>query len=221
VFDVNRGDLERPLSHYRTLKDFFTRKLKEGARQVKQEEGEVVSPVDAQIVSAGSITRDREFLVKGRKYSIERMLKDEKLVSRYDGGSFVVLYLSPKDYHRIHSPISGVVSEHRIIGKQSYPVNKWGLKYGKDPLSENYRIITEIVSDDNEHIALVKVGAMFINSIEITHENERIEKGEELAYFSFGSTVILLFERNQFMFRDKENLIQKHVLVGEPIGYFN
>ncbi len=69
------------------------------------------------------------------------------------------------------------------------------MEYGKEPLSKNYRSVTE-VSSDGEHMALVKVGAMFVNSIELLHERDTVQKGEEMAYFTFGSTVVLLFEKD-------------------------
>ena len=109
----------------------------------------------------------------------------------------MILYLSPTHYHRIHSPATGEIVDQWAKGKKSYPVNKWGLRYGKHPLSKNYRRITEIKLESG-HMAVVKVGAMFVNSIEIVHEAEQITKGEELAYFTFGSTVVLLFEKDTF-----------------------
>lgn len=106
----------------------------------------------------------------------------------------MVLYLSPSHYHRIHSPLTGTVLRRFTLGRKSYPVNQLGLKYGREPLSKNYRVVTELVSRD-KNVAVVKVGAMFVNSIELVHERENVQKGEEMAYFTFGSTVVLLFEK--------------------------
>ncbi|CJA99751.1 Phosphatidylserine decarboxylase proenzyme [Streptococcus pneumoniae] len=123
------------------------------------------------------------------------MLGNEERATRYAGGTYMVIYLSPSHYHRIHSPLSGSVTERFVLGRKSYPVNAAGMEYGKEPLSKNYRSVTE-VSSDGEHMALVKVGAMFVNSIELLHERDTVQKGEEMAYFTFGSTVVLLFEKD-------------------------
>lgn len=123
------------------------------------------------------------------------MLGNEERAKRYAGGTYMVIYLSPSHYHRIHSPLSGSVTERFVLGRKSYPVNAAGMEYGKEPLSKNYRSVTE-VNSDGEHMALVKVGAMFVNSIELLHERSTVQKGEEMAYFTFGSTVVLLFEKD-------------------------
>ena len=109
----------------------------------------------------------------------------------------MILYLSPSHYHRIHSPVTGKIVNNGHLGVKSYPVNKMGLKYGDRTLAKNYRMITE-VKYRIWHIAIVKVGAMFVNSIEMIHKGTKLEKGGEMAYFSFGSTVVLLFEKDTF-----------------------
>ena len=91
----------------------------------------------------------------------------------------MVIYLSPSHYHRIHSPLSGSVTERFVLGRKSYPVNAAGMEYGKNRC-QNYRSVTEI-SSDGEHMALVKVGAMFVNSIELL-QRDTVQKGEEMAY---------------------------------------
>ena len=96
------------------------------------------------------------------------MLGNEERAQRYAGGTYMVIYLSPSHYHRIHSPLSGSVIERFVLGRKSYPVNAAGMEYGKNHC-QNYRSVTE-VNSDGEHMALVKVGAMFVNSIELLHE---------------------------------------------------
>ncbi|MBE5104331.1 phosphatidylserine decarboxylase [Bacillus thuringiensis] len=195
VFQINQDEMEKGLKEYRTLHELFTRKLKEGKRSIDTDASGIVSPVDGVFADYGPIEDTKTFDIKGKRYSIVDMLGNEERAKRYAGGTYVVIYLSPSHYHRIHSPLSGSVTERFVLGRKSYPVNAAGMKYGKEPLSKNYRSVTE-VNSDGEHMALVKVGAMFVNSIELLHERSTVQKGEEMAYFTFGSTVVLLFEKD-------------------------
>ncbi|MBC6974546.1 phosphatidylserine decarboxylase [Bacillus sp. Xin] len=194
VFQLNQDEMEKDLKEYKTLHELFTRKLKEGKREIHAAASSVVSPVDGVFADYGPIEETKIFHIKGKRYSIVDMLGNEERAKRYAGGTYMVIYLSPSHYHRIHSPLSGTVTERFVLGRKSYPVNTAGMKYGKEPLSKNYRSITEVDSE-GQHMALVKVGAMFVNSIELLHERNAVQKGEEMAYFTFGSTVVLLFEK--------------------------
>jgi phosphatidylserine decarboxylase len=216
VYRINLQEMESNLAAYTTLHELFIRKLKEGTRKIAQEEDAVVSPVDGILEDFGEITFDKKMLIKGKVYSLEEMLADPNTLSKYVGGVYMVLYLSPNHYHRIHSPVFGTVVRRWIRGNKSYPVNSYGLKYGRKPLSKNYRSITE-VKHSSGHVAIVKIGAMFINSIVISNESESLNKGQEFAYFSFGSTVVLLFEKGSF--QPEQNLtVPVEVKVGEKIG---
>jgi phosphatidylserine decarboxylase len=194
VFQIQQEEMEKELKSYRTLHELFTRRLQEGKRPIDAEPRSVVSPVDGVLEDYGPIKEEKEFIIKEKRYSIIDMLGNEKNAEPYKGGTYMVLYLSPSHYHRIHSPLSGTVLRRFTLGKKSYPVNKLGLKYGKEPLSKNYRVVTEL-NCEGKHVAMIKVGAMFVNSIELLHERESVQKGEEMAYFTFGSTVVLLFEK--------------------------
>lgn len=217
VYKININEMEKDLTSYNNLHEFFIRKLKKESRNNAFRQMEVISPVDAIIEDIGIIAGNKTIHVKGKVYSISEMLGNKEIVEKYTGGTFIIFYLSPSHYHRIHSPVSGHVTKQWTLGKKSYPVNKWGLKFGKSTLAKNYRTITEVKTQDNQHIAVVKVGAMFINSIVLSHQEEELKKGEEMAYFSFGSTVILLFEKESF--RSKDFLSTPYpVKIGEVIG---
>ena len=216
-FRVNQNESKDDFSSFATLHDLFTRQLKIGARQIVEGEQFVSSPVDGVLEDYGTIQEDKNIIVKGKVYSIREMLHNDQVLEKYLGGKYVVLYLSPSHYHRIHSPVSGAVLDRWTLGQKSYPVNKWGMKYGKAPLSKNYRTITEL-QNEQFCVAIVKVGAMFVNSIVITDEAKQLEKGQEFAYFSFGSTVVLLFEKDKFEI-DQKLMIPMGVRVGEKIGH--
>ena len=218
IYHLNQEEMEKGLLDYPTLHDLFVRTLKKEARVIDKSEDTVVSPVDAVIEDVGSIKETSDILVKGKTYSIEEMLGDRELLAKYIHGTYMILYLSPSHYHRIHSPVNGIVTKQWTLGSKSYPVNKMGLKYGVRTLAKNYRVITEVKTDYG-HVSIVKVGAMFVNSIETTHKGSDLEKGGEMAYFSFGSTVVLLFEKDIFQM-DSNVRTPKEIKVGEKIGVF-
>ena len=213
---MNETESKCDFSSFMTLHDLFTRQLKTGARPIVEGEYFVSSPVDGVLEDYGDIQADQNIIVKGKTYSMLEMFNNEQVLKKYLGGKYIVLYLSPSHYHRIHSPISGEVLHRWTLGNKSYPVNEWGMKYGRAPLSKNYRTITEL-QHEQFCVAIVKVGAMFVNSIVITDEAKQLEKGQEFAYFSFGSTVVLLFEKDSFEINDEWS-VPMGVRVGEKIG---
>lgn len=216
TYKINQDEMERPIHEYPSLHEFFIRNLKEGARTIDSDHDSVVSPVDAVIEDIGNIEADRTIHVKGKTYSIAEMLGDDEAMGRYEHGTYMIFYLSPSHYHKIHSPLTGKVAKQWTLGTKSYPVNKLGLRYGNYPLSKNYRKITEIRHKAGM-AAMVKVGAMFVNSIETTHSGETLEKGEQMAYFTFGSTVVMLFEKDSFSVLPAITT-PFHIKYGEKIG---
>lgn len=199
-FNITIQELSKNIQEFSTLHDFFIRDVKPESRPIATLESAVVSPVDAKVEKFGEISIDGTFLVKGKSYTLHDMLGSEKLANEYVNGKYMVLYLSPAEYHRIHAPTDGKVLRQYILGKKSYPVNKWGLQYGKNTISGNYRLLTEIEMPNLKNCFFIKVGAMFVNSIELTNTSKKWSKGEEVGYFSFGSTVVLLFSDESIEF---------------------
>jgi phosphatidylserine decarboxylase len=216
IYKLNQEEMEKSLHEYHTLHDLFIRTLRKEVRKIDTIGNTVVSPVDAVIEDVGSINQTSEMVVKGKTYSIQEMLGSQDTVNKYLHGTYMILYLSPSHYHRIHSPIEGSIVKQWTLGSKSYPVNKMGLKYGVRTLAKNYRMITEVKTASG-HVAIVKVGAMFVNSIEKTHKGMTLQKGEEMAYFSFGSTVVLLFQKGTFQL-DPSIQTPKDIRIGEKIG---
>ncbi|WP_078428879.1 phosphatidylserine decarboxylase [Alkalihalobacterium alkalinitrilicum] len=216
VYNLKTEEMEKPLHEYKSLHELFTRRLKEGTRPIDLNQHALVSPVDGVLAHVGSLNEQSAFRVKGQDYTLQEMLGSTEKSQVYCGGTFVILYLSPSHYHRIHSPISGRVLERWQLGNKSYPVNRQGLQYGKRPLSKNYRLITE-VEVHHKRAAIVKVGALNVNSIHLTHDGKNVEKGKEIGYFSFGSTVILLFEHG-LVELDPQLQCPTEVKVGMRIG---
>ncbi|MBM6619662.1 phosphatidylserine decarboxylase [Bacillus suaedaesalsae] len=216
TYKINETEMLHPITEYGSLHELFTRQLNMVNRPVAIGDEIVVSPVDAVVEEFGSIDADQTFIAKGKSYSISEMLHRDEVKKKYINGIFLILYLSPSHYHRIHAPISGDIIGQWSLGTSSYPVNNWGITYGKSPFTKNYRVISEVVKDDS-HLAIVKVGAMFVNGIELTHEGDKIKKGEEIGFFEFGSTIILLFEKDSFTLNPSIHK-KMDILVGQPLG---
>ncbi|MGJ9381652.1 phosphatidylserine decarboxylase [Salipaludibacillus sp. CF4.18] len=217
VYGVNLGELAREVTDYPTLGEFFTRELKTGVRALPENENEIVSPVDGVLTESGKIGEDLSFHVKGKAYSLKTLLGIQSAINRYEHGDYFVFYLSPKDYHRIHSPFSGKVVKRWALGKYSEPVNEMGKFYGKEPLASNYRLITELTHQD-KRMAMVKVGALNVNSIHPTHAGKTLDRGEEVAYFSFGSSIVLLFEPDTIVINEEVKQVDVVIKHGQSIG---
>lgn len=219
MYNINELEMEKPLDEYGSLQELFVRNLKENAREIDEDPNTVVSPVDGILADVGQISEECTFHVKNQDYSLEEMLGNKKTAKKYKLGTYLILYLSPSHYHRIHTPISGTIVGRWALGNKSYPVNALGLKLGKRPLSKNYRLITEVRLASAKHYALVKVGALNVNSIHPTSSNKAVKKGEEMAYFSFGSTVVLLFEKD-FLTLDSAVTAPMGVQFGMKLGTY-
>ena len=215
TYKIDTTDIELPVSSFGSLHDFFIRTLIAESRPLANEP--VVSPVDGRVEIAGDLHDNTRFLVKGHPYLLEELLGNDELANRYRNGKYIVLYLSPADYHRIHSPADGSILKQFTLGKKSYPVNQAGLTYGKSPISGNYRMISEMDTDFGRML-VVKVGAMFVNSIELSNFESSWEKGEEIAHFSFGSTVVLFFEEGKINFCENVRAGER-IKVGEALAY--
>ncbi|SDN60497.1 phosphatidylserine decarboxylase [Paenibacillus sp. yr247] len=219
TYGIRVEDAEKHVKDYKSLNDFFTRRLKPGLRPIHEDLTRVVSPVDAMITGIGDIKEGLIVNVKGQDYTIEELLNRSPRTVNYKNGFYFVLYLSPTDYHRIHSPINGEILEKEHVLGKVYPVNEFGLRHMPRVLSRNERLITFIQHHAGE-VAVVKVGALNVSSIQYVKPLPKtLERGQELAYFEFGSTVVLLFEDDMFEPRPDLQLGSK-VKMGEDLGRF-
>lgn len=217
TYGIKIEEAEKNLSEYKTLNEFFTRRLKPGMRTIHNGADSLVSPVDALITGAGTISAGTIVNVKGQDYTIEELLNRSPRTESYMNGFYIVLYLSPTDYHRIHTPVTGRIVEREHIAGKVYPVNDFGLRNMRRVLSRNERLITYIQHETGE-TAIVKVGAMNVSSIQYVEPlKEEMVKGEDLAYFEFGSTVVLLTEDETFTPR-KDLKTGLKVQMGEQLG---
>lgn len=217
AYGIAVEEAEKPLGEYATLNEFFTRRLKPGTRPVDARPGVLVSPVDARITGMGPLRQGTIFNIKGQDYTIDELLGFSPRAESYRNGYGIVLYLSPSDYHRIHSPVDGVIVERAHLPGRVYPVNDFGLTHMPRVLSRNERLVTYIRHEAGE-TAVVKIGALNVCGIRYADPTaDRLVRGGELAWFEFGSTVVLLTEDGTFEPRGDLGPGDK-VRMGEALG---
>lgn len=217
TYGIDPEEAEKAIGEYASLNEFFTRRLKPGARPIDEHPEALISPVDARITGMGRIEDGLLLGVKGQDYSVEELLNGSPRTVNYHGGFYFVLYLSPADYHRIHCPVSGKLVESEHIPGSVYPVHDFGMRHIRKLLSRNERLITYIRHAWGE-AAVVKVGAMNVSSIRYTDRSgDALERGAELAVFEFGSTVVLLTQTGTFEPRG-DLMPGRKVRMGERLG---
>ncbi len=213
LFEINMEEARLQEKEYNSLSAFFTRELKEGARPFEKDEKVLVSPVDAKL-SFHKVSEEAVFVVKGKDYRLSDLFKEEKEYQAYLGGDLLIFYLSPRDYHRIHMPLQAQEKRNYTLGSFSYPVNAWGLRYGRDVLTKNYRLVSHF--EGTVDFTMVSVGALNVNSIVRKEQgNVRYEKMQEYGYFSFGSTVLLFLPKDSAYFHVGEGSVQAGMTLGQ------
>lgn len=209
VYQIDLNEAEKPMLEYKTVGDFFTRKLAPQARPLG-EEG-LVHPADSVVSESGRITQGRLIQAKDQFYSLSGFLGKDATASTYQDGAFATYYLCPTDYHRVHSPVDGYVRRVFHIPGQLWPVNVWSVQNIRDLFVVNERVVVEIESAYGM-VAVVFVGATNVGEISlsfwpefrsnvahVTAPRERIysrdimvSKGDELGIFHMGSTVVMI-----------------------------
>ena len=210
-YRVDLQEAELPVEGYRRFSDFFSRGLRPGARPVDVDPRGVVSPVDGAVSEVGRIEAGSCLQAKGIHYPVDRLLGDAELARAFaGGGSFATLYLSPRDYHRVHAPVDGRIVASRYLPGEFWPVNPATVRTKEALFCLNERLVT-VLEGDLGRSAVVLVGATCVGRIRsayddrLTHAGQPegvrtyqpplpVAKGDEVGRFEMGSTVILLFE---------------------------
>ena len=164
VYDV-RLDEATQSSGWSSFDAYFTRSLRGGARLVDAGAGAVVSPADGRLDSEVVIDDSSAFLVKGRPYRVDELLGSEEDAERYRGGLGCVIYLSPRDYHRVHAPVDGTIGSVRSLPGDFFPVNDVGALHVKNLLARNRRVAIAIDTPDSGglgRVTVVMVAAMIV-----------------------------------------------------------
>ena len=223
------------LEDYESFNAFFTRALKDDARVVDGDPKSICCPADGVISQAGIIDKTRILQAKGLNYSISRLLGNSVSAQRFNNGSFATIYLSPKDYHRVHMPVSGTLRATRYIPGELFSVNDKTAQGLEELFARNERLVCEFESESAGNFVVVFVGAMLVAGIEtvwggfekpgpgavresdFSDRQLAYDKGEEIGQFKFGSTAIILFEKDRVTGLETLNP-QSPVLMGQQLA---
>lgn len=219
---------------YQHFNAFFTRKLRPGARQADADPTALLSPADGRISQAGSIVDGRIFQAKGQDYSAAELLGDEASATPYRNGRFVTVYLSPRDYHRVHMPLDGTLRETVHVPGRIFSVAPFAVEAIPRLFARNERLVCHF---DGQHgpFAVVMVGAILVSSVatvwdglvippyasairrkSFAGQNVVLRRFAEMARFNMGSTVILLLSEGM---AELDALVpQQAVKVGQRLG---
>ena len=196
------------IDQYMDFNDFFTRELRPGVRPLPDNPKGVISPADGSIPEFGEIRQEKLLQAKGKEYSLAKLIGDDELASALDGGCFATVYLSPRDYHRVHMPLTGKPLDMRYIPGKLFSVNSRTAFNLDNLFAINERlVITFETTETGQKFVLVMVGALIVGGMEtvltgpivrskvsgrLDFKEASLKKGEELGRFYLGSTAILL-----------------------------
>jgi phosphatidylserine decarboxylase len=234
-YKVNMAEAANPDIHsYATFNDFFTRALKAGARPLA--DADFVCPVDGAISQFGHIEQDQLFQAKGHTYSTTALVGgDAALAAQFQDGEFATIYLSPKDYHRIHMPCAGRLTRMIYVPGDLFSVNPVTARGVPGLFARNERVVCVF---DTAHgpFVLTLVGATIVGSMATTwhgvvnpprtrdvrewrYDDQQItfNKGDEMGRFLLGSTVVMLFQKDVLRF-NPQWLPAMPVRMGEVMG---
>lgn len=210
AYDVELDEC-RKVSGWTSFDEFFTRELRAGVRPLPEDKRVVISPADGRVDSIGPVD-GRAFLVKGRPYRVDELLGSEEDARRYEGGQGCVVYLSPRDYHRVHAPVDGTIGFVRSMPGDYYPVNAIGVRHVHNLFVRNRRVAISIDTPPDSglgRVTVVMVAAMVVGRITVTGIDARdvpvgdhslsppaaVARGDEIGIFRLGSTAVIFFER--------------------------
>ena len=233
-YNVNMKEYIIPREGFTTFDEFFTRQLKPKARTIATGAKTVVSPVDALVYEFGKINNTSIIQAKDIDFSLKDLVPSD-MANKFRDGMFATLYLSPGDYHRIHSPVAGKIIGYFNIPGRLFTVQEYMVNQLRGLFSKNERLISYIQTTKSL-VAVCKIGAMNVGRISINHadivtnktfrtkkENfydkgqiKNVKVGDEIGKFHLGSTIILLFPKNSVKFTGMK--IGKKIKMGEKIG---
>jgi phosphatidylserine decarboxylase len=239
---IDLHEAERPLQEYETVDDFFVRRLRPGARSNPNDRSLLACPVDGVVGQLGTVNRGRALQAKGRSYSVAQLIDDTAEAERYDGGLFITLYLSPRHYHRIHSPCGDAVVAARHVPGALMPVNRAAVTSMDNLFPRNERMVCWI-DGPLGRVAVVAIGAYNVGRISTAFDAEwagpgrigvtnrgkaapetrcydppkTVAQGDEIMAFHLGSTLVMLVEPGRVEFlRDTRD--GREVRVGEVLA---
>jgi phosphatidylserine decarboxylase len=208
---VDFGEVRDPLDSFRSLQEFFTRALRDGVRAIDPTPDAAVAPCDGAWGASGTVANGTLLQVKGRLYSLPRLLGDAAAAQGFDGGAYATFYLAPRDYHRFHMPCAARVRRATYLPGALWPVNRAGVERIDALFARNERLCTFFaVAGDAIDLCMVAVGATLVGKVRVTFDDlttnvrggrpltrtydpaPRLAKGEEWGRFEFGSTIVMV-----------------------------
>lgn len=238
LFSINMSEAEKPLSGYKTIQDVFTRKLKEGERDI---ESSVVSPADGTLSQSAKANNDTAVQAKGLTYSLKALVYGENSLGKTNLGGYTTVYLAPHNYHRVHSPVAGELVGMRYIPGELWPVNQPVVRWMPNVFVRNERLIFDIKTKSGSMVHAVMVGALNVGKIHTDFISDfytnslkypkhgiveeinlpksiNIDAGSELGTFMLGSTVVLAYDER---FVKENDLVEfsgaRSIKMGESI----
>jgi phosphatidylserine decarboxylase len=222
------------IASYQSFNEFFTRPLRDGARPLAK--ADFISPVDGAISQFGTIERDQIFQAKGHHYSTTALVGgDAELAAKFQDGSFATLYLSPKDYHRIHMPCDGKLTRMIYVPGELFSVNPTTARGVPGLFARNERVVC-VFDSKNGPFVLTLVGATIVGSMatvwhgivnpprtrevrewQYKDKPVKLKKGDEMGRFLLGSTVVMLFPKNALTFNSDWSPARA-IQMGEVMG---
>ncbi len=235
-YNVNLDEAAEPIESFHNFSAFFTRRLKPGQRQIDASPSAVVSPCDGKISQMGAIDSGRCLQAKGIWFSVDQLLGDARVALEFEQGSFITIYLSPRDYHRFHAPLDAKVTGYHYLPGEFWPVNPSSVRTKEALFAINERLVVNLETVMGK-IAYIAVGATCVSRIQAafddvtTHSGGKrtqvsyskplsLEKGAEVGLFEMGSTVILLFQKNRMHF-DTQLKAETNLQLGQRLGTFS
>jgi phosphatidylserine decarboxylase len=214
-FNVDMAEAADPVpTNYLHFNAFFTRELKPGARTADADPSTLLMPADGKVSQAGRIEAGRIFQAKGQSFTAAELLGNEAMAAPYADGSFANIYLSPRDYHRVHMPWTGTLVETLHVPGRLFTVAPWGVQAIPRLFARNERLVCHFETEFGP-MCSVMVGALLVSGVESVWNGEEIppyahkpvrrdwrgqgitlDRFAEMARFNYGSTVILLFPRD-------------------------
>ena len=225
----------KTVADFENFNAFFTRELSDGARPIDPDPSTFVSPTDGKISQCGRLTSGRMLQAKGQHYSLRSLLANDPSASDFINGFFHTIYLSPRDYHRVHMPVDGQLQRMIHVPGRAFSVAPYAVRRVRGLFARNERVIS-LFNTSHGPMAVILVGAMLVSSMETTwsgvvtpprakrvttgdwsRQDIHLKKGQEMGRFNMGSTVILLLPANAVSTLE-DYAAEDIVVMGQKLG---
>lgn len=237
AYRLDTTEAEHALESYPSLQAFFTRRLADGVRPLPIDPDEVVAPSDGTICEAGTATEGKLLEAKGSLFTLRNLLADDDLAAALTGGPYIAIYLSPRDYHRVHFPVDGRVIGWRHVPGTLFPVGSGSVRREPGLFARNERLVT-VLDGPAGRCAVVMVAAVGVGHITASYDPTiathakgfatggirrlafdtppSVRRGDELGIFNLGSTTVTIFEPGRVQLRELDS--DTPIKMGAAVG---